>query len=305
MQPAPTTPAAPTPTTPTPATPTTAPASTAYDWAVEFHAFTLQHLATLTLFVGLMVGACWLGRKWLREGGGGGGGGGKRVPSLARGALQKTGPGVSRPAHPDHPDREWRLRLLWVWTTIAWQTMATVWYLLPRNFDWYESLPLHLCDLAAWVAPLALLTQKRWLRTLLYFWGIGLSTQAFLTPVVEGGHGDFRYWLFFIGHTQIVGSALYDVVVLGYRPRLRDWGIVTLLTLAWIVPVTAFNLLMDVNYGYTGRMTPGGTTVLDYLGPWPWRLGTMFVLTQVLWGVVCVPWVVVAKWKQRLRTAPE
>ncbi|MDQ7014014.1 MAG: TIGR02206 family membrane protein [Planctomycetota bacterium] len=295
MQPAATTPATP---TPTPAT-----ASTAYDWAVEFHAFTLQHLVTLTLFVGLMIGACWLGRRWLREGGERNG----RVPPLARGALPKPGPGVSRPGegdtgaghfrpHPARPDPEWRLRLIWAWTTIAWQTMATVWYLLPRNFDWYESLPLHLCDLAAWVAPFALLTQKRWLRTLLYFWGIGLSTQAFLTPVVEGGHGDFRYWLFFIGHTQIVGSAIYDVVVLGYRPNLRDWGVVTLLSLAWIVPVTAFNLLMDVNYGYTGRMTPGGTTVLDYLGPWPWRLGTMFVLTQVLWGVVCVPWVVADRW---------
>ncbi len=292
MQPAATTPAAPAPT------PTPAAASTVYDWAVEFHAFTLQHLATLTLFVGLMVGACWLGRRWLREGGERNG----RVPSLARGALRKT--------HFGNPDPEWRLRLIWAWSTIAWQTMATIYYLLPRNFDWYESLPLHLCDLAAWVAPFALLTQKRWLRTLLYFWGIGLSTQAFLTPVVEGGHGDFRYWLFFVGHTQIVGSALYDVVVLRYRPNLRDWGVVTLLTLAWIVPVTTFNLLMDVNYGYTGRMTPtpGGTTVLDYLGPWPWRLGTMFVLTQVLWGVawgVWVPWVIAAKWKQRPKTTPE
>lgn len=254
-----------------------APATSAtYDWAVEFHAFTLQHLATLTLFVGLMVGACWLGRRWLSE--------------------KHTGAGRARP-RAARPDLEWRLRLVWVWTTIAWQSFATVWYLLPRNFDWYESLPLHLCDLAAWVAPLALLTQKRWLRTLLYFWGIGLSTQAFLTPVVEGGFGDFRYWLFFIGHTQIVGSAVYDVVVLGYRPNLHDWGIVTLLSLAWIIPVTAFNVLMDVNYGYTGRMTPGGTTILDYLGPWPWRLGTMFVLTQVLWAVVCVPWVVGTRWR--------
>ncbi|QKK09039.1 MAG: TIGR02206 family membrane protein [Planctomycetota bacterium] len=174
-----------------------------------------------------------------------------------------------------------------------------VWYLLPRNFDWYESLPLHLCDLAAWVAPLALLTQLRWLRSLLYFWGIGLSTQAFFTPVVEGGYGHFSYWLFFVGHLHIVGSAVYDVVVLGYRPRLRDWGVVTLLSLAWIVPVTVFNVLMDVNYGYTGNTAPGGTTLIDYLGPWPWRIGTIVLGSQVLFAAVFVPWVVVGRRRRR------
>lgn len=252
----------------------------AYDWALEFRAFTPQHLLTLGLFVGLMAGSCWLGRRCLATGG---------VHSGDGRAAAKVG------ASSEGVDWEWRLRLAWIWTTIAWQAMATVWYLLPRHFDWYESLPLHLCDLAAWVAPLALLTQKRWLRSLLYFWGLGLSTQAFLTPVVEGGHGDFSYWLFFVGHTHIVGSAVYDVVVLGYRPRLRDWGVVTLLTLAWIVPVTVFNVLMDVNYGYTGNTAPGGTTVIDYLGPWPWRLGTMVVGAQVLFAVVYVPWLVVGR----------
>lgn len=228
-----------------------------YDWSAEFRAFTAQHWATLGVVLLLMAGSCWLGRRW-----------------LGRGDVRA----------------ERRLRHAWIWTTIAWQTFAAIYYLLPENFDWYESLPLHLCDLAAWVAPFALLTQARWLRALLYFWGIGLSTQAFFTPVVEGGHADIRYWLFFLGHTQIVGSAVYDVAVLGFRPRWRDWAVVTGITLAWIVPVTVFNVLMDVNYGYTGRMTPPGRTLVEFLGPWPWRLAVMFVLTQVFWLLILVPW---------------
>ena len=271
------------------------PISRGYDWAVEFHAFTPQHLVTLMVLVGLMAGSCWLGRRWLPRDGG-------RVPSLARGAPRSgPGPSLARGGRPGAggADWEWRLRLVWIGTTIAWQAMALVWYLLPRNFDWYESLPLHLCDLAAWVAPLALLTQLRWLRSLLYFWGIGLSTQAFFTPVVEGGYGHFTYWLFFVGHLHIVGSAVYDVVVLGYRPRLRDWGVVTLLSLAWIVPVTVFNVLMDVNYGYTGNTAPGGTTLIDYLGPWPWRIGTIVLGSQVLFAAVFVPWVVVGRRRRR------
>lgn len=239
----------------------------AYSWASEFHAFTLQHLATLAVFFGLIAGACWLGRRW-------------------RG----------RPA-------ERTLRLAWVWTTIAWQAWAVVWYLLPAHFEPYESWPLHLCDLAAWIGPLALLTQRRWLRALLYFWGIGLCTQAFFTPVVQGGHGDIRYWLFFVGHTHIVGSAVYDMVVLGYRPTLRDWGVVTLITIAWMAFVTTINIRFDVNYGYTGNTKPGGRTLIDYLGPWPLRIVTLFLAGQAACALTYLPWAVARRLGAR-PTAP-
>lgn len=225
-----------------------------YNWGTEFHAFTAQHWATLAVFFGLMAGSCWLGRRWKGR------------------------------------HRERVLRQAWISTTLSWQLAAVVWYLLPANFEPGESWPLHLCDLAAWVAPFALLTQRRWLRSLLYFWGIGLCTQAFFTPIVEGGHADIHYWLFFVGHTQIVGSALYDVVVLGYRPRLRDWGVMTLITLGWMVVVTTLNIAFDLNYGYTGNTKPGGPTLINYFGPWPWRIGTLLLAGQVACGLIYIPW---------------
>ncbi|MBK7405409.1 MAG: TIGR02206 family membrane protein [Phycisphaerales bacterium] len=234
-----------------PVTPPVGTAPTA-DWAHHFHAFTPQHGVTLLVFVGSMVVAAALGRRW-------------------RGRI---GSGVRAVDLDD--DR--------------WQTLAVIYYLLPANFDPYESWPLHLCDLAAWVAPFALLTQKRWLRTLLYFWGIGLSTQAFITPVVDGGYMDVKYWLFFVGHTQIVGSAVYDVVALGYRPRLRDWGVATLITLGWMAVVTPINVIFDVNYGYTGRHLPDGPTLLDGLGPWPWRILWLFLAGQVAWLIAWGAW---------------
>jgi hypothetical integral membrane protein (TIGR02206 family) len=232
-----------------------------YDWATEFHAFTWQHLATLAVFFGLMAGSCVLGRRW-------------------RGQR-----------------RERVLRHAWIWSTFAWQSAAVVWYLLPAQFDAYESWPLHLCDIAAWVAPLALLTQRRWLRSLLYFWGVGLCTQAFITPVISGGHGEIRYWLFFVGHTQIVGSALYDMIALGYRPALRDWGVVTLITIAWLAVVTPINVLFEVNYGYTGNHPVRGT-LLEYLGPWPWRIVSQLLAGQVACGLVYLPWAV-AGWLEK------
>ena len=232
-----------------------------YSWAAEFHAFTLQHLLTLVVFFGLIAAACVLGRRW-------------------RGTR-----------------RERSLRLLWIWTTIAWQGWAVVWYLLPANFEPYESWPLHLCDIAAWVAPLALLTQARPLRALLYFWGIGLCTQAFFTPVVSGGYADIKYWLFFVGHTHIVGSAVYDMVVLRYRPTLKDWGTITIITIVWMTAVTTINIIFHVNYGYTGNFDVRGT-ILDYLGPWPWRIGTLFLAGQGACALAYLPWVLVRLHRQ-------
>lgn len=225
-----------------------------YDWATQFRSFSLQHLATLLLFGGSMVGSAALGRRW------------------------------------HGTPKELLLRRGWIVTTVAWQIMATIYFLAPSRFNAYESWPLHLCDIAAWVAPVALLTQVGWVRGWLYFWGVGLSTQAFFTPVVEGGHGDFRYWLFFVGHTQIVGSAVYDVVALGYRPTLRHWGIMSLISLGWLVVVTLLNVAFDVNYGYTGRVLPDGPTLLDHLGPWPWRILWLTLAGQGVCAIAYFAW---------------
>jgi uncharacterized membrane protein YwaF len=48
-------------------------------------------------------------------------------------------------------------------------------------------LPLHLCDLNGFVAPLALLTGRRWLRATLYFWTFALTLQAFIQPTLTHG----------------------------------------------------------------------------------------------------------------------
>src|SRR5690349_1772419 len=57
------------------------------------------------------------------------------------------------------------------------------WWLRPTNFVIQRSLPLQLCDLAGIIAPFALLTHARWLRTLLHFWGLGLSSQWMFSTV--------------------------------------------------------------------------------------------------------------------------
>ncbi len=188
--------------------------------------------------------------------------------------------------------RERQIARTWAGLWLIQQAVVTVYWLVPANFDAGKSLPLHLCDVAGWLGPFALLlahTRKtRWLRTMLYFWGIGLSTQAFLTPTLSEGPGDPRFWFFWISHTQIVGAAVYDIIARGYRPSARDFKTAIIATLCWMVPIVLFNMATGLNYGYLGKELEG-TTILNALPPWPWRIaamaGIVLVLFTVLWGV--------------------
>lgn len=220
-------------------------------WMLEFQSFGPLHLLTASGLIALMLAALLLGRRW-------------------RGSI-----------------REQILRRGWIGFTLIWQAYAVIWYLLPANFDLRESLPLHVCDLVAWIAPFALLTQRRLLRSLLFFWGLGLSTQAFVTPVVSEGVDSMHFWLFWVGHTQIVGSAVYDVGVLGYRPRWRDYLQITIVNLVCIGLILPFDLLIDANYWYIGRSRPDHPTLLDALGPWPWRVLWMVLIAQSVLAVLC------------------
>ena len=170
---------------------------------------------------------------------------------------------------------------------------------MPEHFTWRQSLPLQLCDLTTFIAGLAMVTHWRPLRTMLYFWGIGLSTQAFISPIIQMGLGSIWYWLFWIGHTAIVGSAVYDIIVCGYRPRGRDLALG--LTVSYIYTMSMF--YMDVwltqavgepiNYGFVGPSKPENPTIMDKLGAWPGRVAVMcaiviaeYILLWAVWPAV-------------------
>lgn len=231
-------------------------------WLDEFASFSLFHMVTVGVFVGLMFAGCWLG---------------KRLGVNSRQEIRvRTGIGI---------------------LIIIFQTYSNIWWLMPARTEVHgllNSFPLQLCDLAAYTAALALITRWRIFRTLLYFWGIGLSTQAFFTPVVPVGPAHMHYWLFWIGHTFIVGSAMYDLVVRGYRPRLVDFRNALLVTLGYGLTVFMLNIWLDTNYAYIGNQQAERPTLVDKLGPWPWRAfavgGLVFLDYLILFAIWPIIW---------------
>lgn len=150
--------------------------------------------------------------------------------------------------------------------------IVVVWWLQPVRFTIQKSLPLQLCDLVGFIAPLAVLTHARWLRTLLHFWGFGLSSQWIFTPVSPTGPATAAFWISFILHASILGTGWFDYFSGGYRASWRDCRFAILAGVVYLIAMLLVNAALGSNYGYVGNSTPDAWTLVEVLGPWPLRI---------------------------------
>lgn len=163
------------------------------------------------------------------------------------------------------------LRRAWIAFLILFQAYFIAWHLWPSHFDVRISLPLQMCDLVPLLAIPALATRSRPLLAIVFYWGLALCTQAFITPTVQYGPASIRFWLFWTTHAQIVASALYAPVGLNFVPTFRDLRSALLALIPYGVLVLAVNAALDTNYAFAGRTKPSNPTILDHLGEWPMR----------------------------------
>jgi hypothetical integral membrane protein (TIGR02206 family) len=129
---------------------------------------------------------------------------------------------------------------------------------------WQKALPFQLCDWAMVVIIVALLTgRERWLEVA-YFWGIGGTLQAVLTPELKYAFPDIHFLTFFIAHSGIVVAIAFMMIVKKYRPhwfsiiRVFAWS-----ELYFALTITV-DLLTGENYGYLLHQ-PATASLLDAL----------------------------------------
>lgn len=227
-------------------------------FADKFHAFTLAHLITVLACAGLVILSASLGRK-----------------------LQYSA----------HSEAEPHWRQVQGWLCLAIYVAYMAWLLLPKNFDWEESLPLQFCDMGMLVAAGALLTRRRWLRGLLYFWMMVFTLQAFVTPVLLKGPATPDFWLFWGAHTAIANAAIYDLVVGKFRPALEDAIRCYVISFFYAAALLVLDNLTGWNYGYVGPLKPSTPTLLDALGDYPLRVVWMVLIAAVGFTLAWLPWV--------------
>jgi hypothetical integral membrane protein (TIGR02206 family) len=161
-----------------------------------------------------------------------------------------------------------------------------------NGLDVYGGLPLHLCDFNGLLAPFALLTRNRWLRATLYFWTFTLTLQAFIQPELHEGPALPKFWSFWTGHTIIMSLAVYDLVVLGFRPDWSDLGRALVLSLVYAALVMPIDLTLGANYGFIGNPPPGKSIppFIDAMGPWPRRAFIVIALAAIGFVLALLPW---------------
>lgn len=143
-------------------------------------------------------------------------------------------------------------------------------YLMQRGqLVWQQALPFQLCDWAMVTIIVALLTGRQTWSEVSYFWGIGGTFQAILTPNLQVGFPNIRFISFFVGHCGIVAGVIYLMIARRFRPTLGFvWR-----TLAWselyLVATLLVDRLTNVNYGFLLHK-PQAASILDYLSRTHW-----------------------------------
>jgi hypothetical integral membrane protein (TIGR02206 family) len=130
--------------------------------------------------------------------------------------------------------------------------------------SWERMLPMQLCDWAMVVIIVAMWTGKRAWFELAYFWGIGGTVQAVLTPNLAYGFPDFRFFSFFISHCSIIIGIVYLMLTRRYRPYPFSIVKVFLWTELYFVITMFVDAITGYNYGFLLHK-PEAFSVLSFL----------------------------------------
>ena len=163
-----------------------------------------------------------------------------------------------------------------------------IYSLFPPSLAW--SVPLRLTDLATVAAAYAFWSRRDWAFVLTYYWGLVLSAQALISPVLTGP--DFPHYQF-LGfwsiHLLVVWAAIYLTWGRGMRPTWRSYRFVVVVTAAWAAITFTFNRIAGSNYGFLNGK-PATASLLDVLGPWPVYILTAATLVVIVWALMTWPW---------------
>lgn len=227
-----------------------------------FHAFGVSHLAALTVIAAVGIG----------------------MIALVRGVRSA-----------------WPARVcesLLALVLIALPLSHTVVQLRAEWFDLQSGLPCHYCDWAAFAGALALWTHRQAFCEICYFFGLAGTLQGLITPALQKDFPDPAYFYFFIGHGAVVVASLYVVLGLLRSPQPGAVKRAMVVMSIYALSIGAMNAILGTNYGFLCYKSPN-PSLLDYLGPWPWYIGSLWLVGLLFYSALYLPF-----WLSRRGRAP-
>ncbi|MEY2488429.1 MAG: hypothetical protein QOC70_371 [Verrucomicrobiota bacterium] len=177
--------------------------------------------------------------------------------------------------------------------TLAFNYLGYEIYLaMTAGLSWEKALPFQLCDWAMIAIIVALLTgRERWLEVA-YFWGIGGTAQAILTPDLKFAFPDIRFLSFFIAHSGIVVGIAFVMIMRGFRPHFSSvWRTFAWTELYFVITIVV-DLLTGVNYGYLLHK-PEASSLLSILSDYrPLYIFQMHLLALLFYLLLYAPFAV-------------
>lgn len=147
-------------------------------------------------------------------------------------------------------------------------------YISKYFLGWLElklDLPMHLCDWAFICSIVCLVKPNQILFELSYFWGLGGTLQALLTPELNLNFPDISFFIFFSTHCMIIINIFFLVFGMKLRPYQKSIIRVFLFSQIYFIIAITINILFESNYGFI-MSKPESPSLLDLLGPHPWYL---------------------------------
>src|SRR5436309_2438283 len=133
--------------------------------------------------------------------------------------------------------------------------------------EWRQMLPMQMCDWGMFVVIVAMWTgSQRWFEVA-YFWGIGGTLQALLTPNLRFGFPDWRFISFFTSHSGIIVGVVFLMLTRGYRPYPMSLVRVWLWSEFYFVVTFVVDVLTGFNYRFhfQGVVRQGEPHVSEFL----------------------------------------
>jgi hypothetical integral membrane protein (TIGR02206 family) len=162
---------------------------------------------------------------------------------------------------------------------------------------WKDELPMHLCDWATFITAYALAQRGRVACDLAWFWGLGGTFQAVLTPDLAADFPSIGFITFFLAHCGVVAGALFLAFALGMRPEPRSAWRAFLGCQVYLAAAGATNLLLGTNFGYLCAK-PARASLMDWLGPWPFYIISLELVTVVTFALLYAPFFVADKMRR-------
>ncbi len=195
-------------------------------------------------------------------------------------ALRRFAPGLVTPI-------AWLLAAL----LLVQEALQAVW--LGRSLGLgLHLLPLDLCTLSVFLTAWVLVARSPQIYEIVYFWGLGGTTQALATPDLSQGFPGAAFLYFFAGHGLVVIGVVYATIALRLRPYPLSILRVALITLALAAAVFVLNLILGTNFMYL-MAKPAQPSLLDWFGSWPWYLVGLVVTALATFFVLYLPWIVI------------